>query len=42
VAGPVNGANLPKRPIDPLDPSFTGGPPQQPNMGTKPPTTAKP
>lgn len=26
--------------VSTLDPSFTGGPPQQPNMGTKPPATA--
>jgi hypothetical protein len=25
--------------VSTLDPGFTGGPPQQPNMGTKPPAT---
>ena len=37
--GMIDGANLPNVPIAPLDPGFTGGPPLQPNMGTKPPGT---
>jgi hypothetical protein len=37
--GAINVAGLPSVPIAPLDPGFTGGPPQQPNMGTKPPAT---
>jgi WD40 repeat protein len=38
--GMINGASLPPSSIAPVDPGFTGGPPQQPNMGTKPPTEA--
>jgi hypothetical protein len=41
-AGVVDPANYPKQSLWPADPSFTGGPPQKANMGTKPPqaTTA--
>ena len=40
--GMINGESLTKAPIAPLDPGFTGGPPLQPNMGTKPPAVANP
>lgn len=34
-SGPVNAASLPALPLGPVAPGFTGGPPQQPNMGSK-------
>lgn len=41
-AGVVNPANFPKQSLWPADPSFTGGPPQQANTGTKPPASSAP
>ncbi len=42
VSGPINAEGLSPEPIAPADPDFTGGPPQQPNMGTKPPISVHP
>jgi hypothetical protein len=42
VSGPINAEGLSPEPMVPVDPGFTGGPPVQPNMGTKPPTAVQP